>query len=55
MVARFTAEMRDTSGKSIAFRGLTYYRLADGRIVEDDPFTTPDLAQAMGSLMPPPS
>ena len=55
VVARFTAEMRDTSGKAIPLRGLTYYRVVDGRIVEDDPFTSPDLAQAMGALMPPPS
>ena len=26
-------------------RGLTYYRLADGRIVEDDPITSPDLTR----------
>ena len=55
VVARFTGEMRDTSGTAIPFRGLTYYRLADGKIVEDDPLTSPDLGQAMGSLMPPPS
>ncbi len=55
VVARFTAEMRDASGKAIPFRGLTYYRLADGRIVEDDPMTTPDLAQALGPLMATPA
>jgi predicted ester cyclase len=51
VVARFTAEMTDATGKTISMRGLTYYRLADGRIVEDDPITTPDLAQALGDLM----
>ncbi len=55
VVARFTAEMRDASGKTIPFRGLTYYRLAEGRIVEDDPMTTPDLAQALGPLMATPA
>jgi ketosteroid isomerase-like protein len=65
VVARSTTEMTDTTGKRISFRGLTYYRLADGRIVEDDPFTTsdwqqnlrsvaPDLMQELGKLMPTP-
>ncbi len=35
----------------IVFRGLTYYRLAAGRIVEVDPITTPDIAQEIGKLM----
>jgi predicted ester cyclase len=51
VVARFTGEMRDGNGNTISFRGLTYYRLADGRIVEDDPMTTPDLTQQLGPLM----
>ena len=51
VVARFTSEMIDATGKAISVRGLTYYRLADGKIVEDDPITTPDLAQALGDLM----
>ncbi len=54
VVARFTGEMRDGSGNAIPYRGLTYYRLADGRIVEDDPMTTPDLAQALAPYMAPP-
>jgi steroid delta-isomerase-like uncharacterized protein len=48
VVARFTLEMRDPGGKAISVRGLTYYRLAGGRIVEDDPITTPELTQALG-------
>jgi predicted ester cyclase len=51
VVARFTAEMTDATGKAISVRGLTYYGLADGRIVEDEPITTPDLMQALGDLM----
>jgi ketosteroid isomerase-like protein len=51
VVARFTAEMTNTAGKKISLRGLTYYRLADGKIVEDEPITTPDLTEALGSLM----
>ena len=38
-MARFTCEMSDTSGKTISMRGLTYYRLAEAKIVEDDPIT----------------
>ena len=53
VVARFTLEMRDPAGKTISVRGLTYYRLADGKIVEDDPITTPDLTQALGPLLVP--
>jgi predicted SnoaL-like aldol condensation-catalyzing enzyme len=53
VVARYTNEMRDAAGNTITVRGLTYYRLADGRIVEDDPITTPDLAAALGPLLAP--
>jgi hypothetical protein len=45
--------MRDQSGKTISVRGLTYYRLADGRIVEDDPITTPELTAELGPLLAP--
>jgi predicted ester cyclase len=51
VVARYTGEMRDRSGKTISVRGLTFYRLAGGKIVEDDPVTTPDLAQELSSLL----
>jgi predicted SnoaL-like aldol condensation-catalyzing enzyme len=53
VVARFTLEMRDPAGKTISVRGLTYYRLADGKIVEDDPITTPELTQELGPLLAP--
>jgi hypothetical protein len=33
---------------------LTYYSLANGKIVEDDPIQTPDLTQEFAALMPPP-
>jgi predicted ester cyclase len=55
VVARFTSEMTAPTGKKISFRGLTYYRLVDSKIVEDDPITTPDLMQELGSLMPAPA
>lgn len=53
VVARFTSEMRDASGKTISVRGMTYYRVTDGKIVEDDPITTPDLTAALGPLLAP--
>ena len=53
VVARFTLELRDRDGKTISVRGLTYYRLADGRIVEDDPITTPELTRELGPLVAP--
>jgi ketosteroid isomerase-like protein len=52
VVARFSFEITDPAGRRIAARGLSYYRLADGKIVEDDAITTPDLTQAFGDLMP---
>ena len=40
-------------GKQVTARGITYYRLAKGKIVEDDPVFIPDLTQIFGTLMPP--
>jgi hypothetical protein len=34
-------------------RNLTFFRLANGRIVEDDPMMTPDLMQTLGIQAPP--
>jgi predicted ester cyclase len=61
VVSRWTMEATHTgslmgespTGKKISARGLTYYRLANGKIVEDDPMSTPDLMQALGIQMPP--
>ena len=55
VVARFAWEMTGTNGKSISARGLTYYRLADHKIVEDEPMSNPDMVEALGSLMPAPA
>lgn len=52
VVARFTVEVTRTGGEKLAAQGLTYYRLADGKIVEDDPFTRPDLGQLLGMAPP---
>jgi predicted ester cyclase len=40
------------TGKRVSFRGLTYYRVVNGRIVEDDPLSSPDMLQALGIQMP---
>ena len=53
VVARYTGEMRDRTGKTVSVRGLTYFRLAEGMIVEDEPITTPDLAAELGPLFAP--
>ena len=60
VVARWKLEATHTgslmgespTGKQVSLRGLTYYRLDNGRIVEDDPLSTPDLVQALGIQMP---
>jgi predicted ester cyclase len=60
VVARFTMEGTHTgslmgeppSGKKMSARGLTYYGLANGQIVEDDPLTTPNLVELLGIPMP---
>ena len=51
VVARFTIEATQ-SGKKVSARGLTYYGLANGQIVEDDPITAPDLVQLLGIQLP---
>jgi hypothetical protein len=53
--ARWTAEVTHTNGNKISLRGLTYYRLADGKIVDDDWIPTLDLLQEIGKLTPAPA
>ena len=60
VVARWKMEATHTgslmgetpTGKQVSSRGLTYYRLVNGQIVEDDPMSSPDLLQALGIQMP---
>ncbi len=54
VVARYTSEITLATGKKIDARGLTYYSLADRKIVLDDPIETPDLTQELAALMPAP-
>lgn len=55
VVARVTSEITLVNGKKIDGRGLTYYRLANGKIVKTDPFEKPDLTQELAALMPSPA
>ena len=60
VVARFTMTGTNTgsimgskpSGKTFSVRGLTYYRLSNGKIVEDDPITNQDVMQLLGVKIP---
>ena len=60
VVARWKMEATHTgslmgetpTGKRVSSRGLTYYRLVDGRIVEADEMSSPDLLQALGIQLP---
>lgn len=52
VVASFKLEVTRTGGEKLVAQGLTYYRLVDGRITVDDPFTRPDLAQLLGIAPP---
>jgi len=55
VVFRGTLNTTLASGKKVSARVITYYRLAKGKIVEDEPMATPDLSQLMGGVAPPPS
>jgi hypothetical protein len=52
VVARLAVDVTRPGAEKATAQGLTYYRLADGKIVEDDPFTRPDLAQLVGMAPP---
>ena len=52
VIAHFTLEVTRAGGEKLSADGLTLYRLADGRIVEDDPFSRPELAHLLGMVPP---
>ena len=54
VVSHWTAEVTLATGQKVSVRGLTYYRLASGKIVENDWFTTPSLMQEIEKLTPSP-
>jgi len=43
------------SGKKVSARDITYYRLVNGKIVEDEPISTPPLTELLAGMMPPKS
>ena len=43
------------SGKKASARVITYYRLVNGKIVEDEPISTPPLTELLAGMMPPKS
>jgi hypothetical protein len=52
--AGFASEFTLATGEKIDGRGMTFDRVADGRIEEDDPIETPDLTPMLAALMPQP-
>jgi len=53
----FRGNMKVTlaSGKKASARVITYYRLVNGKIVEDEPISTPPLTELLAGMMPPKS
>jgi hypothetical protein len=49
-VARLAYHMTVANGEKVDARGLAYSELSSGKIVEDDPLTSPDLAQLLGPM-----
>ena len=43
------------SVKKASARVITYYRLVDGKIVDDEPISNPPLTELLASMMPPKS
>jgi predicted SnoaL-like aldol condensation-catalyzing enzyme len=44
-----------SSGKKVSARVITYYRLVNGKIIEDEPISTPPLTELLAGMMPPKS
>ena len=42
-------------GKKVSARVITYYGLANGKIVEDEPISAPPLTELLAGMMPPKS
>jgi exosome complex RNA-binding protein Rrp4 len=54
VVARFNYRVTLINGTVLSARGLSYYRLDNGKIVENDPMVSPDVFQEIAGLMTPP-
>jgi predicted ester cyclase len=55
VVFRGNMHFTPASGKKVSARVITYYRLANGKIVEDEPMSTPPLTEMLSGMMPPKS
>lgn len=55
VVARFTMKMTTGAGQTLSARGLTYYRVRNGQITEDEPISSPELTQLLAPYMPAPA
>ncbi len=52
VVLRSTMSITLGTGQTLSARAMTFYRLANGKILEDDTMTTPDLTQILSSMIP---
>jgi predicted ester cyclase len=52
VVFRGNMRFTPTSGKEVSARVITYYRLSNGLIVEDEPISMPPLTEVLGGMMP---
>ena len=53
VVIRGKSNITLATGKRITARIMTYYRLENGKIVEDDPMSNLDMTQILGNILPP--
>jgi predicted ester cyclase len=53
VVIRGKSNITLATGKKVTARIITYYRLANGKIVEDEPISNPDMTQILGNIVPP--
>jgi predicted SnoaL-like aldol condensation-catalyzing enzyme len=52
VVFRGTMNITLSSGKKVSARVITYYRLVNGKIVEDEPISNPPLTELLADMMP---
>jgi ketosteroid isomerase-like protein len=53
VVTRFNYGVTRGNGKKLSARNLSYFRLDNGKIVENEPMSAPDLFQEIFALMAP--
>ena len=55
VVFRGNMHFTPVNGKKVSARVITYYRLKNGLIVEDEPISMPPLTELLSGMMPPKS